>query len=925
MVTPRIQERSVNCSAGAGWLRQVAWLPVPLYLFATVALWVVDQRAVYESAYLLMSLNLVFGVLASALIVYLVSRSFLASHEPGLLLLGCGVGFWGAAGLAGVVFGLIAVRGPLDINRYVTIHNTLSCLSAACHLAGAILFTRDGRRQVAGVWLPAAYTATLGVAGLIVLAAEAGWMPTFFVQGLGGTLARDWVLGSAVAMFAMSATLLRVGRRPLTVFRDWYSLALALITVGLFGILIETFHASAVSWTGRSAQFLGGVYMLMAAMASARESGSWRMPIEEALRESEERYRSIFDNAAVGIVTTEVETGRILSANPAFQEMLGYTAEELSDKTTADITYPGDMETDIEQVRRVKEGQATHFHVEKRYLRKDGGVVWGHLSGSIVYSQDGKQLYGIGTVEDITERKSAEEALRRSRQDLDRAQEVGQIGWWRLDTRRNVLTWSDESYRIFGVPKDTPMSYESFLEIVHPDDREYVDACWSAGLRGEPYDIEHRLLIGDQVKWVREKAYLEFGDEGDVLGGFGITQDITAKKDAEQALALAHAEAEGRAAQLESFLASAVDAVVLHDAQGNKVLANGAAYTILGPHIEDLLEERTEQFRTRWLDGTPVRPEDTASGRALRGETVKDQRYVITSGDGRDKVISVSSSPVLSANGTVLGATTVFRDVTDQAEFERQREELLEREHRIADLLQQAIVPPAVPSEMLGYDIAVRYKAALREADVGGDFYDVFELADGRLAVLIGDVAGKGLTAALRVAAARHAIRNYAYVDPRPGQVITLANEALCKDGEDSQILTAFLAVLDPEGGTMVYCSAGHEPPVACRANGLSEELSETGLPLGLLSGATYSESTRPFGPGDMVVLVTDGITEARRPPSDLFGRERLTEYLQAHVSKPVDEIASGLLDAATAHADGHLQDDAAVVVFAAQPRKGHG
>ena len=136
--------------------------------------------------------------------------------------------------------------------------------------------------------------------------------------------------------------------------------------------------------------------------------------------------------------------------------------------------------------------------------------------------------------------------MRESREDLDRAQAVGQIGSWRLDVRRNVLTWSDENHRIFGVPKGTPLTYETFLGTVHPDDRQYVDTQWKAGLRGEPYDIEHRIVVDGQVKWVREKAYLEFDDAGKLLGGFGITQDITERKQAEEALKVAKESLEQR-------------------------------------------------------------------------------------------------------------------------------------------------------------------------------------------------------------------------------------------------------------------------------------------------------------------------------------------------------------------------------------------
>jgi PAS domain S-box-containing protein len=117
-----------------------------------------------------------------------------------------------------------------------------------------------------------------------------------------------------------------------------------------------------------------------------------------------------------------------------------------------------------------------------------------------------------------------------------RAQELGQIGWWRLDTARDVLTWSEENYRIFGAPSGAPQSYQTFLEHVHPDDRRTVDESWAAALAGAPYDIEHRIIANGAVKWVREKAVLEFDGKGVLLGAFGITQDITEQKNVEHAL-----------------------------------------------------------------------------------------------------------------------------------------------------------------------------------------------------------------------------------------------------------------------------------------------------------------------------------------------------------------------------------------------------
>ena len=150
----------------------------------------------------------------------------------------------------------------------------------------------------------------------------------------------------------------------------------------------------------------------------------------------------------------------------------------------------------------------------------------------------------------------------KSQEDLSRAQAVGNIGSWRLDVRRNELTWSDENHRIFGIPKGTPMAYETFFSTVHPDDRDYVDTKWKEGLAGKPYDIEHRIIVNGHVKWVREKAYLEFDSKGGALvGGFGITQDITARKEMENAIRLARDELEIRVQERTAELKGVAEAL----------------------------------------------------------------------------------------------------------------------------------------------------------------------------------------------------------------------------------------------------------------------------------------------------------------------------------------------------------------------------
>jgi PAS domain S-box-containing protein len=167
------------------------------------------------------------------------------------------------------------------------------------------------------------------------------------------------------------------------------------------------------------------------------------------------------------------------------------------------------------------------------------------LSGMWGYVQKNRSreelLEAYNQLEDKVKQRTAELAasnamLQESQKDLEHAQGVGQIGSWRLDVRRNILTWSEENYRIFGVPKGTALTYETFLKFVHPEDRRQVENQWEMSLHGEPYDIEHRIVVSGEVRWVREKAYLEFDDTGTLLGGFGICQDITELKHSQEAL-----------------------------------------------------------------------------------------------------------------------------------------------------------------------------------------------------------------------------------------------------------------------------------------------------------------------------------------------------------------------------------------------------
>jgi len=195
--------------------------------------------------------------------------------------------------------------------------------------------------------------------------------------------------------------------------------------------------------------------------------------------------------------------------------------------------------------------------------------------------QSGQVIGSIHVARDITERKRAEQALQESQRDLNRAQAVAKTGSWRLDVHRNELLWSDETYRMFGIPKGTLLTYETFLSSVHPDDREFVDQRWQAALRGEPYDIEHRIVANGEVLWVREKAELEFSKDRVLLGGFGTVQNVTERKQIQDKLFQSERK-------YRTLYETTLDGIVSVDMSGRIVECNDAYANMLGYSKDEL-------------------------------------------------------------------------------------------------------------------------------------------------------------------------------------------------------------------------------------------------------------------------------------------------------------------------------------------------
>jgi PAS domain S-box-containing protein len=416
--------------------------------------------------------------------------------------------------------------------------------------------------------------------------------------------------------------------------------------------------------------------------------------LQADVKASQEEFRATFELAAVGIAHVRPD-GRVLRANPKLCQILGYSEQEIVGRTFLELTYPPDLDNNLALFEKLLAGEISVYTLEKRYIRKDGHLVWANLTASLKCDQSGAPQYGIAVVEDISDRKAASAARQKSEEEYRQLFETMAQGVVHFSGDGELLSANPAALRMLGVTMEEAKQ-RTFLDplwqVVHEDgspwltpDRPMLRALHS----GEAISTVMGIFNpSDQsYRWLQVTAIPQFA-LGDTRRSkvYATFEDITLRRRLE-------GELRDRVQELEAIFASIAEGLIVVGTDGTIVRHNPAYEDLVGwPSGSGLyqmsLQERYRTLRIRNSAGQTIPIPELVASRLLQGEIVVEDQ-IFTRQDGQDVYVTLRGAPLTDMSGNAQGGVVVMHDQSLRRSLEQQTQEVLSALLHMAELLVQ--------------------------------------------------------------------------------------------------------------------------------------------------------------------------------------------------------------------------------------------
>jgi PAS domain S-box-containing protein len=381
----------------------------------------------------------------------------------------------------------------------------------------------------------------------------------------------------------------------------------------------------------------------------------------QAACRSEERLRAIFNQASVGMAIASLD-GVFEEVNVRFCEILGYEAKDLIGKTILEFTVPEDAEKTRENIRQLLAGEIENYAIEKRFRRKQGDIIWTLTSVTMLKDSEGRAESFIGAIEDITDRKKAEAAVREGAQRFQLALQAGHLGEWSWDPKTDIVTTGPKAAEFLGIPPGAAMTWTNIRELLYAPDRERTRRAVEEALANHTdYDIEYRIHRGNQLVWIAAKGRGIYGPDGSVTAMIGLLQDVTERKTAELNQSRLAAVVESSD---DAILSLGLDTIITTWNRGAERMFGYTAAEAVGKSVSMLIPPESEDEEPRIVQ------------RILDGDRVDHYDTIRMRKDGVRLNISLTVSPIYNGAGEIVGVSKIARDITDWKQVEVSRSRL---------------------------------------------------------------------------------------------------------------------------------------------------------------------------------------------------------------------------------------------------------